>query len=796
MSADNPLQLVFIDPRVPDIQDLLDGLRPGEQAFVIDPSSDGIQQIADILAANDVNNLASISIVSHGETGELELGSSFVTDSNLADHAKALAEIGAALAPGGNIQLFGCDVARGAAGQQFINDFSTFAGGAVVEAATHPVGSSGGWTLDASSSLNIPPVVGVGTTVGSAHDFSSASNSVSTNDAMPPSNPINVPLLNVGGLPAPSTAVAPQATSPAPAATTAPFTSAALANFQGTLAAAVPNAELWIASDLLGGDIVHVDNVGGTAANVTTLYAGNSTLTGIAQVALDPTDQTYFVLRQNASLGYQILKGSLVQAVNTPGASPSFTTIFTETQKGTASGNTNTPANIITQMAPDTVNHQIYFIDSFFQNTDTNNIVKFERINFDGTGLTTLGTVATGGATGAVGFALDLVNHDAVFAVNSGGSISFTHTVAPSSFLYEATGVTAGATSVSISQLPISGANTHTLNPALGFFTQNGGVAIDPTTHKLYFTLENGPTGGGLFEYDLTGNPNGNFTTIWHQTAAGPTGAPVQLVIDPATHQYFIGFDGGTNSVPDQFNGIWSGLLTSNAAPTAFLTSPTFPSNGDAIPQEFSLDQQPTLSITTSNPTFTESISNPASANNTPVAVLSSATAGDPDNSAVVSATVSISSGFFAGDKLTFTNNHNITGSYSSSSGVLTFSGVDSFIDYQNALASVTFTSTSENPTNFGADASRTLSFTVNDGLLDSTAQTETVAVVGTNDAPVNHLPVSLTGNEDHSLALTGMSVTDVDANPATQNIIVAISVLHGTLTVATNVAGGLVAAN
>src|SRR5262249_26545295 len=146
-----------------------------------------------------------------------------------------------------------------------------------------------------------------------------------------------------------------------------------------------------------------------------------------------------------------------------------------------------------------------------------------------GSNLATLATVTQGASTGVVGFALDLVNHNAVFAVNVGGSISFTHTSAPSTFLYEASGVTSAATSVSITQLPIGGAATHTINPSLGFFTQDGGLAIDPTTHKLYFTLENGASSGGLFEYDLTSNPNGNFTTIWHQTAAGPTGAPVNL---------------------------------------------------------------------------------------------------------------------------------------------------------------------------------------------------------------------------------------------------------------------------
>src|SRR5262249_693096 len=134
--------IVFIDSRVSNLQGLIDGLQSGEVAYVLDPNSDGVQQIADILAANNLAGLSSVSIVAHGEPGEVALGSSSLTDANLAAHASALAELGAALAPGGNIKLYGCDVAVGAAGQQFINDFSTFAGGAPVEAATHAVGSA------------------------------------------------------------------------------------------------------------------------------------------------------------------------------------------------------------------------------------------------------------------------------------------------------------------------------------------------------------------------------------------------------------------------------------------------------------------------------------------------------------------------------------------------------------------------------------------------------------------------------------------------------------------------------
>jgi Domain of unknown function (DUF4347)/SdrD B-like domain/Bacterial Ig domain len=147
-------QIVFIDSRVPDLQDLVEGVDPGTQVFVLDPSSDGIQQIADILAANNLDGLTSISIVGHGAAGQIDLGSTVLDDSDLSRHSAALAQIGAALAPGGTLQLYGCDVASGATGQQFIADLSHFAGGADVAAATHDIGltaSGENWTLDAST---------------------------------------------------------------------------------------------------------------------------------------------------------------------------------------------------------------------------------------------------------------------------------------------------------------------------------------------------------------------------------------------------------------------------------------------------------------------------------------------------------------------------------------------------------------------------------------------------------------------------------------------------------------------
>ncbi len=163
MSSESPQQVVFIDANVPDLQDLLGGLAPGVTAFVIDASSDGLAQIADILAADNLTNLSSISIVGHGAAGEIALGSTTLDAANLPSDSPALAQIGAALAPGGGIQLYACDVASGTVGTQFIAELSQLAGGATVAASTQdiglvpgPAGTVENWTLDASTAPPAP----------------------------------------------------------------------------------------------------------------------------------------------------------------------------------------------------------------------------------------------------------------------------------------------------------------------------------------------------------------------------------------------------------------------------------------------------------------------------------------------------------------------------------------------------------------------------------------------------------------------------------------------------------------
>jgi hypothetical protein len=109
----------------------------------------------------------------------------------------------------------------------------------------------------------------------------------------------------------------------------------------------------------------------------------------------------------------------------------------------------------------------------------------------------------------------------------------------------------------------------------------------------------------------------------------------------------------------------------------------------------------------------------------------------DLDNSSFTGATVTISNSL-AGDELAFSNTSSITGTYDSSSGVLTLVGNASKADYQAALRTVTYRSTSTDPTENRARLSRTINFAINDGntAAELGSANASITITGVNSAP------------------------------------------------------------
>ena len=164
-------------------------------------------------------------------------------------------------------------------------------------------------------------------------------------------------------------------------------------------------------------------------------------------------------------------------------------------------------------------------------------------------------------------------------------------------------------------------------------------------------------------------------------------------------------------------------------------------------------------------PTITSATNSPLAytENATTTAIDSTITVSDEDSLNLASASVSITSGFTPGqDILAFTNQNGITGSYNSSTGVLTLNGSDTVGNYQTALRSVTYNNSSDNP----SLTSRTISFIVNDGAINSTSVTRNINITAVNDAPVATATNSaLAYTENATTAIdSGITISDVDS--------------------------------
>ena len=140
-------QVVFIDAAVDNPGAIEAAAGPRDEIVLLDAHEDGLTQIAGFLAGH--GGLDAIHIVSHGAQGELFLGSSVYTSSTLKGFDSELAAIGASLHKGGDILLYGCDVAEGNSGDAFVHSIARLTG-ANVAASTGLVGDAAGggsWVL-------------------------------------------------------------------------------------------------------------------------------------------------------------------------------------------------------------------------------------------------------------------------------------------------------------------------------------------------------------------------------------------------------------------------------------------------------------------------------------------------------------------------------------------------------------------------------------------------------------------------------------------------------------------------
>jgi hypothetical protein len=143
-----PTSIIFVDSRVADYQSLIDSFTEPAEVFVLDVASDGLAQMAAYLQGR--TGIDAIHVISHGSQGALYLGSSVLDGSNLASYQSQLASIGGALTETGDILLYGCNVAQGDVGLQFINSLARYTEVDVAASidATGAATLGGNWVLE------------------------------------------------------------------------------------------------------------------------------------------------------------------------------------------------------------------------------------------------------------------------------------------------------------------------------------------------------------------------------------------------------------------------------------------------------------------------------------------------------------------------------------------------------------------------------------------------------------------------------------------------------------------------
>ncbi|MEA5602658.1 DUF4347 domain-containing protein [Nostoc sp. UHCC 0252] len=148
--------LVFIDMAVEDYSNLVNGVLENTQVFTLESTQNGVEQITDILTSCDRSNLINIHIVCHGTPGCLQLGNTNLGLDNLDKYSQQLQQwqqIFLASANSDrpyNLFIYGCNVAAGDAGEEFVAKLHQLTG-ANIAASRQRIGNAelgGNWELE------------------------------------------------------------------------------------------------------------------------------------------------------------------------------------------------------------------------------------------------------------------------------------------------------------------------------------------------------------------------------------------------------------------------------------------------------------------------------------------------------------------------------------------------------------------------------------------------------------------------------------------------------------------------
>src|SRR6476469_2582088 len=118
--------IVILDPPVPESNYIAQGLKPDTEIYILENQPDAVEQIATFLAQH--TGIESLHIITHGSPGKIYLGTTELNSSNIENYSQQLQQWRNALSANASIILYGCNVAAGESGHQFLTQLHQLTG--------------------------------------------------------------------------------------------------------------------------------------------------------------------------------------------------------------------------------------------------------------------------------------------------------------------------------------------------------------------------------------------------------------------------------------------------------------------------------------------------------------------------------------------------------------------------------------------------------------------------------------------------------------------------------------------
>ncbi|MGE0468789.1 MAG: cadherin domain-containing protein [Nitrospira sp.] len=147
--GESTTEIAFVDPTVPDYQQMIAGLGPNVEVVVLDGTRDGMEQIAESLSGR--SGVDAIHLISHGNAGELQLGTGTLTaESMSSEYADEFATIRGTLSDQADILVYGCNFGEGVEGGDAVNLLAELTGADVAASSdqTGHIDLGGDWEFE------------------------------------------------------------------------------------------------------------------------------------------------------------------------------------------------------------------------------------------------------------------------------------------------------------------------------------------------------------------------------------------------------------------------------------------------------------------------------------------------------------------------------------------------------------------------------------------------------------------------------------------------------------------------